>query len=217
MMTITQIYERYRLMPNLQLHQLRVAGVAKVITDNSTETINKTAIISACLLHDMGNIIKFDLELFPDFLEPAGLEYWQQIQEEFLDTYGKNEHHATMQIAEEIGASPETLHLIDQIGFAKAQQNYESDSLATKICAYSDMRVTPQGIVPLQRRLDDLEQRYYQRYPSDEDKEKRQQSRQYLQKIEEQIFTRSQITSEYVTDQTVEAELAVLKQWQIGS
>jgi len=62
-------------MPSLQLHMFRVAGVASVICENfkQPELINQDDIVSACLLHDMGNIIKFNLSLFPQFLEPEGL------------------------------------------------------------------------------------------------------------------------------------------------
>ncbi len=64
MRKISEIYEEYKIMPNLREHQLRVAAVAAQICDNFNKPLNKKEIITACLLHDMGNIIKFKLELF---------------------------------------------------------------------------------------------------------------------------------------------------------
>ncbi len=64
-MTIQQLYEKYEIMPNLQLHMYRVAAVAKMICDHFQKPINKQEVIITCLLHDIGNIIKFDLFDFP--------------------------------------------------------------------------------------------------------------------------------------------------------
>jgi 5'-deoxynucleotidase YfbR-like HD superfamily hydrolase len=85
-------------MQNLQDHQLRVAAVASIICDSFDFLINKEKIIKVCLLHDMGNIIKFQLDYFPELNKPEGLEYWQNVQKEFIAKYGPNEHNATMKI-----------------------------------------------------------------------------------------------------------------------
>ena len=87
-MKIQKIYDDYKIMPQLQLHQLRVAGVASIIVDNFQEKLDKDAIVSAALLHDMGNIIKFNLNFFPDALEPEGLDHWQSVKDEFILKYG---------------------------------------------------------------------------------------------------------------------------------
>jgi len=41
-MKIQQIYDKYQIMPNLQEHMLRVAGVASIICDNYTKPVNKS-------------------------------------------------------------------------------------------------------------------------------------------------------------------------------
>jgi len=79
-----EIYREYRLMPSLSLHQLRVAAVAKLICDSFKERIDTNNVVLACLYHDMGNIIKFDLNYFPEFTKPEGLEYWQKIKEDYI-------------------------------------------------------------------------------------------------------------------------------------
>ena len=49
-------------MPSLQLHMYRVTAVASRIVDNwKGQNLDKKEIIIACLLHDIGNIIKFKL------------------------------------------------------------------------------------------------------------------------------------------------------------
>ena len=48
-------------MPNLAMHQLRVAGVAMQICESLDTNIDTNSVVKACLLHDMGNIIKFNL------------------------------------------------------------------------------------------------------------------------------------------------------------
>ena len=84
MRTIQQIYSDYKIMPNLQLHQLRVASVAKIIAENFKEKLDKESIVIACLFHDMGNIIKFNFSYFTEFLKPEGLEYWQAVKNEYI-------------------------------------------------------------------------------------------------------------------------------------
>ena len=66
MKNITDIYEKYKIMPLLAMHQIRVAAVAMMICDSLSVPIDKDSVIKACLLHDIGNIIKFDLNHFPE-------------------------------------------------------------------------------------------------------------------------------------------------------
>ncbi len=70
MKTVQQIYNDYNILPLLQLHQLRVAGVAKLITESITIPVDAQAVVLACLFHDMGNIIKADFTYFPEALQP---------------------------------------------------------------------------------------------------------------------------------------------------
>lgn len=59
-MNILEIYNKYYLPENLQMHMLRVAACSNLIIDNwSGPEIDKEAIIRVCLLHDMGNIVKY--------------------------------------------------------------------------------------------------------------------------------------------------------------
>ena len=118
---ISKIYEEYNIFNGLQNHMLRVAAVAQLICDSIDQEVERDNIISACLLHDMGNIIKSKLDKFPELLEPEGLGYWTNVQNEFFEKYGRDEHHATMQIGKEVGVSEKTLMYMDLMGFPNVE------------------------------------------------------------------------------------------------
>lgn len=221
-MTISQIYQNYQIMPNLELHMLRVSGVALLIAENTEPAtllspLEKDEIVQTCLLHDMANILKFDLEKFPGFLAPNGLEYWQNVQKSFAEKYGSSEHEAVQVIANELDVSTRVKELIASINFNKAEENATSADFARKICAYADMRVTPFGVVSLTERLDDLEERYGHKYAEPEQKARRLAYREFLGQIETQIFAKSRLRTEEITDATVEEKFVQLRAWVISA
>lgn len=208
-MTIQEIYQKYRIMPNLQLHMYRVAAVGLMIVENfdNPDELDAEAIAQALLLHDMGNILKFDLQYFPDFLEPEGLEYWQSVKDEFEKEYGKNVHAATLDIAKEIGASSRVEELIDAVGFNHARRNLDSSDFSQKICAYADMRVAPHGVVSLEERLVDGRKRYAK---ADSKDTFSYVMGVYLRKIEKQIFERCGIDEEDIAEESVKEKIRQL-------
>lgn len=218
MQGIIEIYNTYNLMPTLVEHQLRVGAVAKTIMDNLTEyQENNKEIVTACLLHDMGNIIKFDLQKSKEVLgQEIDVEYWQKVKAEFVSKYGKDEHHATLEIAKEIGVGEKVLEYINAIGFHTAEQNKESKDMGRKICAYSDMRVWPLGVVPLEKRLKDLRVRYelkrVQVGGTEEDREKFENS---LREIEKQIFAFAGIQPGDITEASIKQAVLELKSYEI--
>src|SRR3989338_9708360 len=121
MKTPSGIYAEYKIMPSLQLHQVRVAAVAQLICDNFQKPVSKNEVILACLFHDMGNIIKSDLTYFPEFIEPEGLTHWQGIKDGYVKRYGVDHHAANATIAREIGLSENACILIDGVGFSKLE------------------------------------------------------------------------------------------------
>lgn len=209
MQKITDIYNKYKIMPNLQDHMFRVAGVASLICDNFNELLPKREIVSACLLHDMGNIIKFNLDKFPEFLKPEGLDYWKNIQNEYFNKYGKEQHVATNKIIKELGVSDEVFYLVENIGFGKAYDNFKSDSFARKICAYSDMRVAPFGVESLEGRLEDFRGR--SRGSSIYKDSEVEDIHNYFFEIEKQIFTKCKIRPENINNETILQIITELK------
>ena len=210
-MTIQSIYSHYKIMPNLQEHQLRVAGVSFIIGKSmSNQNVDTENIVVACLLHDMGNIIKFKLDLFPEFVNPEGLDYWKKIQQEYIRTYGADEHVATMSIVKGIiphmrdnpCEKKRIIELIEAIGFSNAKENYETTDFGKKIAAYADMRVKPYGVTSLKDRLGDGRRRFSR--IQKHDLVVFEEMTEYLQKIEDQIFAQSTIFPSDITEEAVQ-------------
>src|SRR3989344_4593066 len=132
MRTISEIYKEYKIHIGLRMHMLRVAGVASLICDDIDLPVEKDNIVTACLLHDMGNIIKSDLEYFPEFCEPEGLEYWLKVKEEFVSKYGNNEDVATDKIIRELGLE-KILGIWEAFGFLKVFSNRDNSDFKKKI------------------------------------------------------------------------------------
>jgi hypothetical protein len=200
-MKIQNIYEQYKIMPSLQLHMLRVTAVAKLICESTNAKVNKQNIIKACLLHDMGNILKFNLDVFPEFLQPEGKEYWQKVKDDFEQKYGKNEHEATILIAKEIGVEKRVLELIDAFQFSLAKENAELQDMDRMICAYSDMRVKPSEVVSMEERLLDGRKRFkLNKKHLEEDENFFNTMTSYLERIEKEIFLKTSITPSDITE-----------------
>lgn len=147
-------------MPQLQLHMLRVAGVAKIITDSIEIKLDKKSVIIAMLLHDMGNMTKIKLDRFPEFTQPQGIDYWENIQKEFIEKYGESDYAATYKILEELNIDMKVQNLIRSIEFAKMGEISLNNNFEQKICIYSDARVAPNGVTSLEERLTEVKERY---------------------------------------------------------
>lgn len=162
-MNIKQIYQNYKVPPNLQDHMIRAAAVGAFIADHwrKENKLNKTAIVQSLLLHDMGNIIKFDFR-FSYLLgeEEKNVDYWKKVQEEFKEKYSNDEHIATIEIAQEIGLETRAFELLNAIGSSKLQQALEIEDWNKKTVCYCDFRVDPHGIVTVNKRFDEIVERY---------------------------------------------------------
>lgn len=158
-MIISDIYNHYTIPPQLQLHQRRVAAVGKIVAE-AHAAAHVDVVVTACLLHDMGNIIKFKLDRFPEFLEPEGHEYWKSVQDTFIQKYGTDEHLATLIIADELGVSDAVLACIRAVGMTKVHHNLTEGTLEERITNYADLRVGPRGCISLQERIADGKARY---------------------------------------------------------
>lgn len=209
MKTPREIYTAYKIMPALQTHQLRVAAVGKLICDNFNGPVNSSDVILACLFHDMGNIVKFNLRKFPQFSEPEGVEYWERIQKEVIGKYGPEQHTASAAIAREIGLPERVIQLVNNSAFRKIPEIIESPSWEWKISKYSDLRVAPEGIVSVQDRLKDFGKRYG---ASGEDLETFAQ----VQVIEGQIFEHCSIQPENINDKTVAPLIGELSDYPVA-
>ncbi len=211
--TILEIYKDYKIPSGLAMHMFRVAAVASMICDNFTKSINKEEIVTACLLHDMGNIVKVDFSRFPEFFEPEGVPFWQGVQTEFIEKYGNNDHEANNKIAEEIGVSIKIRTLIDELNFSLMCQSRDRDDFTSKIMNYVDQRVAPLGVVSYDERMEEARIRYAHLNSGRE--EERNMLVECGKEIEKQIFAKCKIKPEDINDETVEPIIAELKNFVI--
>jgi hypothetical protein len=210
MKMIEDVYDEYYIMPELRKHMYRVASVAGFICDSLDVNVDKKSVVTACLIHDMGNIIKFDLNKFPEFNEPKGIAYWEVVKKNYIDKYGTDVHQATLSIAFGLGMSLRVLELLNSIGFGKSPSVYESNDLEKMICIYSDMRVTPNGVTSLKDRLNDLESRYSNNPDIKRGKEL-QDIYLALYSIEQKIFDNTNLTPNEITNEQCEQSVLLLK------
>ena len=208
-MTVHEIYTKFRTHSGLQLHQLRVASVAKIVCQNYMPDIRPGDIILACLFHDMGNIIKSDLSTMPELFEPEGEEYWRTIKASFIEKYGSDEHHATHMIAEEIGLPGAAIEIIDSIGFSHLKETRRHGSLELKVAQYGDTRVSPFGIVSVRDRFIDGWARSKKRKnltSIDDLKEHQRTFEEYSKdglQLEAHLFASTRITPDDINDTSV--------------
>lgn len=188
-------------MPNLQEHMLRVAGVAKIISDNYLKTLNKELLLSSALIHDLGNMTKIKIDAFPEFAQPEGVDYWSKVLTEFKEKYGNDDYSATYTILKELNVPQDVYNLVSSLEFVKASQTAKSNNLELKICLYSDARVTPYGVASLQKRLSEVKDRYIRNKGVSE--EKYNEISQSLYDIEKQIFANCRINPEDISEEKV--------------
>ena len=161
-MIISEIYKTLGIPPNLQQHMLRVTSVALFIVKNwKGPELNPETLKTMLLLHDVGNIVRFDFEKHPEFLgdEVKRIDFWKKRQKENIVKYGTDDHEATVSMLNELGISEETKERIYQMGYWNVKEVKNSTDWYLKIALYADLRVGPFGILTLQERIDDIHTR----------------------------------------------------------
>ncbi|KKR30034.1 hypothetical protein A2715_02915 [Candidatus Woesebacteria bacterium RIFCSPHIGHO2_01_FULL_39_32] len=192
---------------------LRVAGVASVIAENFKEKLDNKAVISAGLIHDLGNMAKIKLDAFPEFAQPLGVSYWEKVLTEFKQKYGSDDYTATYKILKDLGVSETIYDLVQSLEFAKAPSTAQGNNLELKICLYSDSRVSPHGVVSLRDRLEEVKERFIRNKGISE--KKFNQIAESLYEIEKQIFAYCKIIPEDITEEKVRPFIEELKYFEI--
>ena len=144
------------------MHQLRVAAVGKMLADK-TPGVSVEHVVLTGLFHDMANILKIDLSPEGNLAMQVTDDERAQLQalkDSFAQKYGADEHGASITIGREIGLPQEVLNMIDTMRFLKSEWVLHEGSMAMKIAKYSDLRVSPFGIVSMQERFDEAGKRY---------------------------------------------------------
>ena len=209
MKNILVIYEEYGIPENLQMHMLRVTACSKRIVDNwRGKKLNIQSLYRVLLLHDMGNIVKIPKEEFSD---PT----FQSIRKKYFDLYGKNDHEVSLTIAKELGLSEYELKLMNDKIFINNDNIMEEDSFETKIGAYCDQRVAPDGVMSLLGRLNEAKARYKDKPGSSMNNPKTDRLIYCAGIIEKQIMKYCDIKPEDITDTTISKDIEYFKGYEI--
>lgn len=220
MRTPVEIYEEYRIPPWLQMHQLRVAAVGRLLAERIPGAAVGDVVLTG-LFHDMGNILKFDLSPSGPLAGLMGVEnisHWQQVQDDFARVYGSDEHVATLAIAAEIGLSNPVIDCMRGISFSHMEHIWKEGPIELQISEYADMRVGPSGILPLRERVADLKKRSRRRWAEGHAKdmeEKFDSSTALLIRIEERLFKNMPLRPEGINDAAVVPVIEELKSYPI--
>ena len=209
-MNIIEIYNKYYLPENLQMHMLRVAACSNLIIDNwNGLEIDKESIIRVCLLHDMGNMVKIPEEESKD-------EEFLKVRKKYFDKYGTNDHEINLEIGKQEGLTEKEITILDGKRSRKNEEILQSNSYERKICAYCDQRVAPNGVVGIKERLEDAKIRYKDKPLSVWSNEEKAN---YLIKcslgIEKQIMKYCKLKPEDINDSTIETYIEKLKKYEI--
>lgn len=209
-MKILDIYNKYHLPENLQMHMLRVAACSNLIIDNwNGQELDKQAIIRVCLLHDMGNMVKIP-EDFSNDME------FIKIRKEYFNKYGTNDHEINLEIGKIEGLSEKELIILDGKRSRKNEETLKSNSYEIKICAYCDQRVAPDGVVDLKERLEDAKVRYKDKPLSVwSNEEKANHLIDCALGIENQIMEYCTISRKDINDSSIEKYIKQLKEFDI--
>ncbi len=207
---VLQIYEKYYLPENLQMHMLRVAACSWLIIDHwNGPQIDKNAIIRVLLLHDMGNMLKIPEDFWKN-------ENFLKLRQKYFVKYGTNEHELNMEIGKVEGLTEKELTILDGKRSRKNEETLKSASFERKICAYCDQRVAPNGVVGIVERLEDAKRRYKDRPLSVwSDEEKANRLIVCSLEIEKQIMQFCELQPEEIRDESIAEYVEILKEYEI--
>ena len=218
---ILAIYQVYALPINLQQHMLRVAAVALWILERwKGEKLNRRDIVETLLLHDIGNLVKVTEDkfesLFPDTYQMESFQYWKNIRDSIIRRYGRTDTEATANIIKEIGVRDVIVDMIEKKQFINNINTYHDDNYAIKICAYADQRVSPNGVLSLENRLNEAIVRYRGVKNASVNSINREELIEYAKKIEMQIFEYVDGKPEDITDVAIKEYIEELKNFQFS-
>lgn len=220
MIKISEVYSKYKIFPKLGEHMFRVAAVATQICDAQMKmgkAIDKEIVVGACLLHDMGNIIKFKFGDIGGFFVEENIEYWEDVKKEFVKKYGIDEHEATIEICNELKVNLAVINVIKNIGFNNSTRNLSERKLENMIATYADQRVNPYGIVSLEGRVDEGHKRFFSRTGLDYAENKNFVTQvNALKEIEKIIFKDLEILPEDISDDSSREIISQFKNYEIN-
>lgn len=217
-MRAREVYEKYQVPPWLQLHQVRVAAVADTVARMHADA-NVSLIVTTCLVHDIGAIVKFDFEYMrralPGLASADEIPHWEAVQKEIRARYGTEEHEATDAILSDLGKSNER-EIFDQMGLTNMPRILASGDRNLQIVQYADMRVGPFGVLSIQERLADGAARYASVWEEDGTARIANSFPRDVQKLEEILFAGVERRPEDISDASIAVRMQELWDYAIA-
>ncbi|OHB19723.1 MAG: hypothetical protein A2854_03650 [Parcubacteria group bacterium RIFCSPHIGHO2_01_FULL_56_18] len=219
-MRAREIYERYQVPPWLQLHQVRVAAVGKLLAESLTDPVDTHLIVMTCLVHDIGAIVKFDfspsvLAALDDVCPPEDVPHWIAVQEEMHARYGTREYPATDAIIGELDLE-KVRHTFRDMGLSNLPRVLTEGSREARIAQYADLRVGPHSVLPLLQRIADITERYRTRWNAEGRAEEAAHYPSLSRELEQQLFQDSHITPEDLNDLSIRPVVDALWEYEVA-
>ncbi len=217
-MKINAIYSRYHIPSHLQEHMLLVSAVGLWIIDHLDRdiSIDPHLVTVTNLLHDMGNLIKFDFR--PGHvigLSAQEVDYWRTKQEEMIRKYGNHEHKACIKIAQEIGVDERVLFYLGKDNPDKLMYALEHDDWNAKVISTSDEYIGSEHVSNIDARYEDIARRYQGRDHPLADPVYRKNRVSYAKQIEQQLQERCDVSLNKITREVLLPYLPIVRDYVI--
>ncbi len=215
MSNIIDVYSSYQIPKHLQIHMLRVTAFGALVSDRFDPNIvlDKESLVAAMLIHDMGNILKFDINVTRSLgVSEVEINNIEKTKSEYRQKYGNDEHSATYAIALELGVTSNAYHILTNMGSSKIKHMIGTDNWEVKIATYSDNRIDPRGVTTLTKRWQDVLERYKGRTDhrlgsSDEVEERKK----YSFDLEKQIQSKCNLDLQSIDNSTIASYIERVK------
>lgn len=217
-MKIVAIYKNNPVPQLLQQHQIRAAALGAYLSDNfeNPNKVDKVLIIKSLLLHDMGNVIKFDLaNNFLTTEENKNIKFWEAQQKIYKNKYNNDEHLATYQMVKELKNTEDVYEVLTHTGSSRLQEVLASPNFNLKIVTYADLRCAPFAVVKINERFDEIIKRYKGRDHQLSDVEEVELRRKRGLELEIQLQNEISSPLEEITDKTIEKYINQVKEQEI--
>lgn len=220
MRTIREIYATYEVPPWLQMHQLRVAAVGKMVAENLDIPTDVELVTATCLVHDIGSIVKFDFSFvthtaLQDLVPVEERERWRVVQDRVRSRYGATESEATNAILNELGRE-DIRNIYAGTGLSNIERLLSDGDNETRIVQYADMRAGPHGIISVRERLAEAEERYAVIWKREGRFEEMQRYGTSADALEAQLFAKARIRPEDISDASVAPLIEALWDYEIA-
>ncbi len=131
-----------------------------MVAEAQKEAVDTDLVVSTCLLHDIGAIVKFDFEGDSyGFYTEQEVDHWITVRNNIRALYGFDEYTATSAILQELHLD-RVYTMFMQIGSGRLEKILSEGSREAQIIQYADTRVGPLSILSVEERIAEARVRY---------------------------------------------------------